>query len=68
MIEASRQTVSARSGEWAVAAPCFLGLFLAMREQLVDFLGERTNFRREIFTDARSLARSDCRNILANPP
>ena len=46
-------------GEVAGVAPRFLGLRFAMREQLVDLFGQRTDFGREIVADAGLLARAD---------
>ena len=54
-------------GEIAGVTPRFLGLRLAMREQLVDLLGQRPDFGREIVADPGLLARADGRDLVAHP-
>ena len=56
-----------RMGEIAGVAPRFLGLRLAMGEQLVDLLGQRPDLGREIVADPRLLARADGGDLVAHP-
>ncbi len=57
-----------RMGEVAGVAPRFLGLRLAVGEQLVDFFGQRPDLRREIRADAGLLARADRGHLAPNAP
>ena len=56
-----RQRRLQRMGEIAGMAPRFLGLRLAVREELVDLLGQRSDLGREIVADAGLVARADRR-------
>ena len=55
-------------GEIARVTACLLRLLLAVREELVDLLGERADLGREIRPDAGLLARSDRGDLAAHPP
>ena len=53
-------------GEVAGMTPRFLGLLLAVRQELVDLLGQRPDLGREILADAGLLARSDRGDLAAH--
>ena len=55
-------------GEIAGVAPRLLGLRLAVREQLVDLLGQRPDLGREIVADAGLVARADRGDLAADAP
>jgi hypothetical protein len=55
-------------GEIAGMPPRLFGLRFIMFEELVDLLGHRPDFRREIAADPRLLARADRCHFLAHPP
>ena len=54
-------------GEIAGVPPRLLGLQLVMREQGVQFLGQRLDLARQPFLDTRLLARTDRRDRAAHP-
>ena len=62
-----RQRCLERMGKIARVTPRFFGLFLAVRQQLVDFLGQRTDFGRKIGADARLFTRTNVRRRRAGP-